>query len=80
MNTVLQMPHGNEQFATFEGNHGRGTFSCSDILPLSIAWHLGGARFGDIVAIDNPVGKWLERAIIVSADASASGTCFELTY
>ena len=79
MNTVLRMPH-NAGLAIFEGANGRGRFSCSDILPLSIAWHLDGKRFGDVVAIDNPAGKWLEQAIIISADASPTGTCFELTY
>lgn len=80
MSTKLTMPHRDGQFAIFEGADGHGAFLCPDILPLSIAWHLNGSRLGDVVELDNPAGKWLEGAIIVSADASPAGTHFELTY
>ncbi len=80
MRTNLRMPDRNGHFATFEGADGRGTYSIRDIVPLSIAWHLRGTRLGDTFKIDNPAGKWLEGAIIVSADPGPAGTRFELTY
>ena len=79
MTSMLRIPH-RDGYAIFEGADGNGAFSCSDILPLSIVWHLDGSRLGDVVAIANPAGKWSEQATIVSADASAAGTRFELTY
>jgi peptidoglycan/LPS O-acetylase OafA/YrhL len=41
---------------------GRGRFTCRDIRPLSVAWHLRGTRFGEVVAINKPAGSWLESA------------------
>ena len=80
MNTTLWMSEADGRYAVFEGADGRGTLSCSEVLPLTIAWHLAGERLGDIVAINNPAGTWLEGATIVSADAGHGGTVFELSF
>jgi len=80
MGTTLWMPDASGHYAVFEGADGRGTLSCREVLPLTIAWHLTGARLGDIVRINNPAGTWLEGATIVSADAGPSGTVFQLSF
>lgn len=80
MKTVITFTHDDQSLAVFEGSNGHGTFACSDIIPLSIAWHLAGSRFGDVVAIAGTAASWLETARIVSADSGPEGTRFELCY
>lgn len=80
METNLQINYAQGRVATFTGAAGTGVFYCSDILPLSVAWHLDGCRFNEVVTIDGPVGQWLELATITSADADDGGTTFQLEF
>lgn len=80
MKKHINMTDTNGHPSIFSGNAKRGTLFCRDIVPLSIAAHLNGYKLGQVVAIEDPAGKWLESATIVSADSSPDGTTFQLAY
>ena len=80
METRLHINYAQGRVATLTGSAGKGVFHCPDILPLSVAWHLGGTRFDEVVAIDDPIGQWLGLTTIVSADADDAGTTIYLEF
>ena len=65
---------------SFFGSQSNGMFRCNHTIPVSIAWHLSGTRFGDVVEMQDVEGEFLASATIVSADVYGGGSLFELAF